>query len=115
MPTTWSSQNVFAGPCGLCGEKNPFGNLRRISSQDVTEPGEIIVCFHRGRQILRDRDALKKLRCSRVCWGMRDSAQFELPRFEGSTPCCCEQLNKGFYVLTDPVENWGKAEFVPGH
>jgi hypothetical protein len=46
--------------CGLCGEKNPLGNLRRISIQDATEPGEIL-CFHRGRQILRDRHALKKL------------------------------------------------------
>jgi hypothetical protein len=58
---------------------------------------------------------LRNLRCSRVCCRMRDSAQFELPRFEGSTPCCCEQLNKGFYVLTDPVEDLGKAEFVPVH
>ena len=40
---------------------------------------------------------------------------FELLRFKGSTPCCCEQLNKGFYVLTDPVEDLGKAEFVPVH
>jgi hypothetical protein len=31
--------------------------------------------------------------------GMRNSAQFELPHFEGSTLCCCEQLNKGFYAL----------------
>jgi hypothetical protein len=44
-------------------------SCEEISIQDATEPGEIIVCFHRGRQILRDRGALKKLRCSRVCWG----------------------------------------------
>jgi hypothetical protein len=31
--------------CGQCGEKNPLGNLRRMSIQEVTEPSEIIVCF----------------------------------------------------------------------
>jgi hypothetical protein len=31
--------------CGLCQTKNPLGNLRRMSIQEVTEPSEIIVCF----------------------------------------------------------------------
>jgi hypothetical protein len=31
--------------CGICREKNPLGNLRRMSIQEVTEPSEIIVCF----------------------------------------------------------------------
>jgi hypothetical protein len=31
--------------CGIRGTKNPFGNLRRMSIQDVTEPSEILVCF----------------------------------------------------------------------
>jgi hypothetical protein len=31
--------------CGICGTKNPLGNLRRMSIQEVTEPSEIIVCF----------------------------------------------------------------------
>ena len=37
------------------------------------------------------------------------------PTLLGIDSCCCEQLNKGFYVLTDPVEDLGKAEFVPVH
>jgi hypothetical protein len=31
--------------CGICGTKNPLGNLRRMSIQQVTKPSEIIVCF----------------------------------------------------------------------
>ncbi|HTF66643.1 MAG TPA: hypothetical protein VK638_28565 [Edaphobacter sp.] len=34
--------------CGLCEAKNPLGNLRKMSIQEVTEPSEIIVCFARG-------------------------------------------------------------------
>jgi hypothetical protein len=34
--------------CGICGVKNPLGNLRRLSIQEVTEPSEIIVCFTQG-------------------------------------------------------------------
>jgi hypothetical protein len=37
--------------CGLCGEKNPLGNLRRMSIQEVTEPSEIIVCFTKSGMI----------------------------------------------------------------
>jgi hypothetical protein len=29
----------------LCGAKNPLGNLRKMSIQEVTEPAEILVCF----------------------------------------------------------------------
>lgn len=31
--------------CGLCQSKNPLGNLKKMSIQEVTEPSEIIVCF----------------------------------------------------------------------
>ena len=31
--------------CGLCESKNPLGNLRRLSLQEVTTPAEIVVCF----------------------------------------------------------------------
>jgi hypothetical protein len=31
--------------CGLCGTKNPLGNLQKMSIQKVTEPSEILVCF----------------------------------------------------------------------
>src|ERR1700679_379978 len=31
--------------CGLCQAKNPLGNLRKLSIQEVTTPAEIIVCF----------------------------------------------------------------------
>jgi hypothetical protein len=31
--------------CSLCGTKNPLGNLRKMSIQEVTEPSEILVCF----------------------------------------------------------------------
>jgi hypothetical protein len=31
--------------CGLCEAKNPLGNLRKMSIQEVTEPAEIIICF----------------------------------------------------------------------
>lgn len=31
--------------CGLCESKNPLGNLRRLSMQEVSTPAEIIVCF----------------------------------------------------------------------
>jgi hypothetical protein len=31
--------------CGICGTKNPLGNLRRMLIQEVTQPSEIIVCF----------------------------------------------------------------------
>jgi hypothetical protein len=31
--------------CGLCQSKNPLGNLRKLSIQEVTTPAEIIVCF----------------------------------------------------------------------
>ena len=31
--------------CSLCQTKNPLGNLRRMSIQEVTEPLEIIACF----------------------------------------------------------------------
>jgi hypothetical protein len=34
-----------AALCGLCNAKNPLGNLRRMSIQEVTTPAEIIVCF----------------------------------------------------------------------
>jgi hypothetical protein len=34
--------------CGLCHSKNPLGNLRKISIQEVTTPSEIIVCFTQG-------------------------------------------------------------------
>jgi hypothetical protein len=34
--------------CGLCQTKNPLGNLRKMSLQEVTEPSEIIVCFTRN-------------------------------------------------------------------
>jgi hypothetical protein len=37
--------------CGLCATKNPLGNLRKMSIQEVTEPSEIIVCFTRGGEI----------------------------------------------------------------
>ena len=39
--------------CGLCQAKNPLGNLRKISIQEVTTPAGIIVCLgpggHAGR------------------------------------------------------------------
>jgi hypothetical protein len=31
--------------CGLCESKNPLGNLRKLSLQEVTTPAEIVVCF----------------------------------------------------------------------
>ena len=31
--------------CGLCESKNPLGNLRMLSIQEVTTPAEIVVCF----------------------------------------------------------------------
>jgi ribosomal protein L40E len=31
--------------CRLCQAKNPLGNLRKLSIQEVTTPAEIIVCF----------------------------------------------------------------------
>jgi hypothetical protein len=34
--------------CGLCQAKNPLGNLKKMSIQEVTEPSEIIVCFTRS-------------------------------------------------------------------
>jgi hypothetical protein len=34
--------------CGLCEAKNPLGNLRKLSIQEVTTPAEIIVCFGPG-------------------------------------------------------------------
>lgn len=34
--------------CGLCQAKNPLGNLRKMSIQEVTTPAEIIVCFGPG-------------------------------------------------------------------
>ena len=34
--------------CGLCQTKNPLGNLRKMSIQEVTEPSEILVCFTQG-------------------------------------------------------------------
>jgi hypothetical protein len=34
--------------CGLCKAKNPLGNLRKMSIQEVTTPAEIIVCFGPG-------------------------------------------------------------------
>ena len=34
--------------CGLCKSKNPLGNLRMLSIQEVTTPAEIIVCFGPG-------------------------------------------------------------------
>jgi hypothetical protein len=37
--------------CGLCETKNPLGNLKKMSLQEVTEPSEIIVCFTRGGEI----------------------------------------------------------------
>jgi hypothetical protein len=37
--------------CSLCGTKNPLGNLRKMSLQEVTEPSEIIVCYTRGGTI----------------------------------------------------------------
>lgn len=37
--------------CSLCGEKNPLGNLRRMSIQEVTAPSEIIVCFTKSGTI----------------------------------------------------------------
>jgi hypothetical protein len=30
---------------GICEPKNPLGNLRKLSIQEVTTPAEIIVCF----------------------------------------------------------------------
>jgi hypothetical protein len=37
--------------CGLCKSKNPLGNLRKLSLQEVTEPSEIIVCFTRNGKV----------------------------------------------------------------
>jgi hypothetical protein len=37
--------------CSLCGTKNPLGNLQKMSTQEVTEPSEIIVCFTRGDEV----------------------------------------------------------------
>src|ERR1700722_436806 len=37
--------------CGLCETKNPLGNLKKMSIQEVTEPSEIIVCFTRSGEI----------------------------------------------------------------
>jgi hypothetical protein len=34
--------------CGLCEAKNPLGNLRKLSIQEVTTPSEIIVSFGPG-------------------------------------------------------------------
>jgi hypothetical protein len=34
--------------CSLCQTKNPLGNLRRMSIQEVTEPLEVLVCFTQG-------------------------------------------------------------------
>ncbi len=34
--------------CGFCGTKNPLGNLRKMSIQEVTAPSEILVCFTRA-------------------------------------------------------------------
>jgi hypothetical protein len=34
--------------CGLCEAKNPLGNLKKMSIQEVTEPSEIILCFTRS-------------------------------------------------------------------
>jgi hypothetical protein len=31
--------------CSICGSKNPLGNLKRLSIQEVKEPCETIVCF----------------------------------------------------------------------
>src|ERR1700712_2836872 len=37
--------------CSLCGTRNPLGNLKKMSLQEVTEPSEITVCFTRGGTI----------------------------------------------------------------
>jgi hypothetical protein len=37
--------------CSLCGTRNPLGNLKKMSLQEVTEPSEILVCFTRGGSI----------------------------------------------------------------
>jgi hypothetical protein len=37
--------------CGLCQAKNPLGNLRKMSIQEVTEPSEIIVCFTQSGKV----------------------------------------------------------------
>jgi hypothetical protein len=37
--------------CSLCSTKNPLGNLKKMSLQEVTEPSEITVCFTRGGTI----------------------------------------------------------------
>ena len=34
--------------CSLCGTRNPLGNLRKMSIQEVTEPSDILVCFTQG-------------------------------------------------------------------
>jgi hypothetical protein len=34
--------------CSLCGSMNPLGNLRKMSTQEVTTASEIIVCFTRS-------------------------------------------------------------------
>jgi hypothetical protein len=34
--------------CGICQAKNPLGNLRKMSIQEVTTPAEIVVCFGPG-------------------------------------------------------------------
>jgi hypothetical protein len=34
--------------CGICDAKNPLGNLRKLSIQEVMTPAEIIVCFGPG-------------------------------------------------------------------
>jgi ribosomal protein L40E len=38
--------------CELCQARNPLGNLRKMSIQEVTEPSEIIVCFTRAVRLL---------------------------------------------------------------
>jgi hypothetical protein len=37
--------------CGICEAKNPLGNLKKMSIQEVTEPSEIIVCFTRNGKV----------------------------------------------------------------
>jgi hypothetical protein len=37
--------------CSFCVTKNPLGNLKKMSLQEVTEPSEITVCFTRGGEI----------------------------------------------------------------
>ena len=37
--------------CSLCGTRNPLGNLKKMSLQEVTEPSEVMVCFTRSGEI----------------------------------------------------------------